>query len=206
MTAEGQSQNRDERREFFRIDDSIKISFRLLGPESMQPPDQSLQSGGEDSLTIITRLQAISRQMSASLRRIEQRDADVADYLRALDEKITLLAQSFLADESSLTEQPSRSVNLGAGGLAMDSAEPLAMGSRIQIRLLLLPSYIGVVAFGEVVGVEQTTEDPDLPYRLHINFTHIPEHGRDALIRHILRRQADRLRRQRGRVEGDRAE
>jgi hypothetical protein len=127
----------------------------------------------------------------------------VADYLKALDEKITLLAQNFLADEAGLTGQAARSVNLSAGGLALDSRDPLQVGDQVEIKLLLLPSYTGVVALGEVIRISQSTEYPDLPYRLHINFTHIRDSDRDALIGHILRRQGEMLRRERELREQD---
>ncbi len=139
----------------------------------------------------------IGRHLAGSLRRIEQRDPDVADYLKALDEKITLLAQSFLADEVGVTGQPVRPVNLSAGGLALDSGEPLEVASQVELKLLLLPSYTGVVALGEVIRVSEVTENPEYPYRLHINFTHIRDSERDALIGHILRRQGEMLRRKR---------
>jgi hypothetical protein len=202
MTTEQRSETQSERRAYFRIDDTIKISFRIIEPTDSDPEHAEFEPG-EDGFTIMTRLQAIDRQISAALRRIEQRNPDVADYLKALDEKINLIAQSFLVEESTLTEQPSRAVNLSAGGLALDNPVSLEVGTKVQLKLMLLPSYTGVVAIGKVVGVEQSAEDPDYPYRLHINFVHIPENGRDALIRHILRRQGAMLRQQREQQDQD---
>jgi hypothetical protein len=197
MSREPQPKIQDERREFFRIDDSILVSWRLIGAPQPSNGNAGLEQLPEESFTIITRLQAVSRHLSGSLRRIEQRDPDVADYLKTLDEKITLLAQSFLADEVGITGQAARSVNMSAGGLALDSREPLQVGDQVEIKLLLLPSYTGVVALGEVMRVSRATEDADYPHRLHINFTHIRDSERDALIGHILRRQGEMLRRDR---------
>ncbi|MCU7842962.1 MAG: PilZ domain-containing protein [Candidatus Thiodiazotropha sp. (ex Monitilora ramsayi)] len=186
----------DERREFFRIDDSVQVSYHTI-PASELPAsiDDRLQN---DRFSVMTRMQVISQHLSASLHRIEQRDPDVADYLKALDEKINLLGQSFLAEESDLLGQPSRSVNLSAGGLAMDIAEPLAIGDHIEIKLLLLPSYTGVLAYGEVVGLEASQEaDSDYPHHVRINFTLIRDTDQEALIRHIMRRQGEMLRQRR---------
>lgn len=197
MTTDARSASLDERREFFRIDDSILVSWRLIGAPAQSHGDAELEQVAEGSFTIITRLQTISRHLSGSLRRIEQRDPDVADYLKALDEKLTLIAQSFLADEVGIPGRSARPVNLSAGGLALDSGEPLEVGSQVELKLLLLPSYTGVVALGEVIRVSEETENPEYPYRLHINFTHIRDSERDALIGHILRRQGEMLRRKR---------
>ncbi|MGD8932828.1 MAG: PilZ domain-containing protein [Chromatiales bacterium] len=197
MSLETESNSRDERREFFRIDDSILVNWRLIGAPELSDGNTGLENMPEQSFTIITRLQAVSRHLAGSLHRIEQRDPDVADYLKALDEKITLLAQNFMEEEVGITAQVARSVNLSAGGLALDSSQRLQVGDQVEIKLLLLPSYTGVVALGEVIRITEGTETSDHPYRLHINFTHIQESDRDALIGHILRRQGEMLRRER---------
>jgi hypothetical protein len=187
-------ENRDERREFFRIDDSIQVRCRVIDKD--QVPDsieQQLQAG--DRFTVMTRLQEISQHLSASLHRIEQRDLDIADYLKALDEKINLLGRSFLTEERELLEQPAQAVNLSAGGLAMDSDKRIEPGSTVELKMLLLPSYAGVLAYGEVVHLEEAhAVNPDFPYHVRINFSLIRPSDRDALIRHITRRQSEMLR------------
>jgi hypothetical protein len=186
----------DERREFFRIDDSIRVNYAVIDLESV--PGDIEERVRNDRFSVMTRLQEISQHLSASLHRIEQREPDVADYLKALDEKINLLGQSFLAEEKDLLGQPSRRVNLSAGGLAMDVADELAVGDRVEIKLLLLPSYTGVLAYGEVVGIEAAQQPEEgYPYHARINFTHIRGSDQDALIRHIMRRQGEMLRQRR---------
>jgi hypothetical protein len=196
MSREEQGNIADERREFFRIDDSIQVSFQQIAPESVPTDiDERMQN---DRFSVMTRMQAISQHLSAALHRIEQRDPDVADYLKALDEKINLLGQSFLAEEQELMGEPTRSVNLSAGGLAMDVTEEMSIGDRVEIKLLLLPSYTGVLAYGEVVGVEPNTQPQEpYPHHVRINFTLIRPSDQDALIRHILRRQGEMLRERR---------
>lgn len=194
MATEEQAEARGDRREFFRIDDSIQVSYRAIDADELHPLLETLERGGNGNFTIMTRMQAISQHLAASLHRIEQCDPDVADYLKALDEKITLLGQSLLAQES---EMITRQVNLSAGGLALDSVETLEVGRQVEIKLLMLPSCTGVLAYGEVVGVTESAENSEYAYRLRINFTHIRDLDRDALIRHILRRQGQMLRNER---------
>jgi c-di-GMP-binding flagellar brake protein YcgR len=200
MSSDQQDMITNERREYFRIDDSIQVSYSLVDVASIPADiDSRLQN---DRFSVTTRLQAISQHLSAALHRIEQRDPDVADYLKALDEKINLLGQSFLAEEKDLLGQPPRSVNLSAGGLAMDVAEAMTIGDRVEVKLFLLPSYTGVLAYGEVVGVDHNPdEQADYPYRVRINFTLIRGSDQDALIRHIMRRQGEMLRQRREQFE-----
>ncbi|MGD8908130.1 MAG: PilZ domain-containing protein [Chromatiales bacterium] len=196
MSRDKQGKTADERREFFRIDDSIRISYSVIEADTV-PVDIEKQVQN-DRFSVMTRLQAISQHLSPAFHRIEQRDPDVADYLKALDEKINLLGQSFLVEDKALLGEPSRSVNLSAGGLAMDVADPLAVGDRVEIKLLLLPSYIGVLAYGEVVSFEASPHpEAGYPYHVRINFTLIRSVDQDALIRHIMRRQGEMLRQRR---------
>ncbi|MES9970336.1 MAG: PilZ domain-containing protein [Candidatus Thiodiazotropha sp.] len=201
MTNDEKGLSQDERREFFRIDDSIQVSYRAITRNELpQSIDEKLQ--GTDRFTVMTRLQNISQHLSAPLHRIELRDPDTADYLKALDEKINLLGQSFLAQENDLLSRPSRPVNLSAGGLAMDLTEKLELGGLVEIKLLLLPSYTGVVAYGEVVGIDEvTSEDDTYPYHTRITFTLIRNSDQDALIRHITRRQGEMLRQRREKLD-----
>jgi hypothetical protein len=192
--SENNKENRDERREFYRIDDSIQVSCRVIKDHELPTSiDQQLQAG--DRFTVMTRLQEISQHLSASLHRIEQRDLDIADYLKALDEKVNLLGRSFLTEERELLEKPSQVVNLSAGGLAMDVTQRIEVGSLVELKMLLLPSYTGVLAYGEVVATEAAhQEDPQYPYHIRVNFTLIRGTDQDALIRHITRRQSEMLR------------
>jgi hypothetical protein len=201
MTNDEKGSLHDERREFFRIDDSIQVSYLVISRDEM-PESIDERLSGSDRFTVMTRLQTISQHLSAPMHRIEQRDPDVAEYLKALDEKINLLGQSFLAEEKELLDRPSRAVNLSAGGLAMDVHEKRALGELVEIKLLLLPSYTGILAYGEVVGVDQIAEgDGDYPYHIRINFILIRSSDQDALIRHITRRQGEMLRKRRERLD-----
>jgi hypothetical protein len=114
MSIDDQENIQDERREFFRIDDSIRVSYRVISAAEIPTSiDEQLRAG--ERFTVMTRLQEISQHLSASMHRIEQRDADIADYLKALDEKINLLGRSFLTEARELLDQPSQQVNLSAG-------------------------------------------------------------------------------------------
>ncbi|MBW9256291.1 MAG: PilZ domain-containing protein [Candidatus Thiodiazotropha sp. (ex. Lucinisca nassula)] len=197
MSIDDQEKIQDERREFFRIDDSIRVSYRVIAAADIPASiDEQLRAG--ERFTVMTRLQEISQHLSASMHRIEQRDTDIADYLKALDEKINLLGRSFLTEARELLDRPSQQVNLSAGGLAMDITEEVQVGSKVEVKMLLLPSFSGLLAYGEVVGSEPSDgEDEGYPYHVRINFTKIRGSDQDALIRHITRRQGEMLRQRR---------
>ncbi len=146
MSIERQGGRPSERRRFFRIDDSVQMSYRVVQQGELQGQMRELGQHVDSSFTVMTRMQAIDRHLSAALHRIELRDPDVADYLRALDEKIELLGQSFLAEEHGVAgtagqaDQPECQE-----GSPVGTSESMEIGALLEVKLLLLPSFTGII-------------------------------------------------------------
>jgi len=183
-----------ERREYFRVDDSVSLSFQVVPESSLQDRLEHLDKGLDDEFTVMANLAVISQEMAGTLRKIEGESPETARYLKALDNKIDLMGRAFVAWSSDLSDQPVDTVNLSASGIAFQTPEPIAVGADIELKLLL-PSFTGLLIYGEVVACEKV--DAPAPYRVRVNFTHLREKDRDLLIRHILKRQSEMLRRRR---------
>ncbi len=198
MSCEAQAPtNEEERRRFFRIDDLVHLSYRVVAAEDLPDTLEQLEHNVADSFSVVPNLIALSQQMAPCLHKIEQNDPDVANYLRSIDQKIEMLGRAISAKDSGITDQPARPVNLSAGGLAVRSAEAVAEGVMLEIKMLLLPSFTGILTYGSVVACEPMDGDEDYGYCLRVDFSHMRDVDRDALIRHLLRRQADLLRKRR---------
>ncbi len=194
----------DERRRFFRIDDSVHLTLRKVPGDELETRVESLGRNMNSSFSLMTGLSAIGQQVAASLRRIELKDPDVADYLKAIDRKLELIGRAFLAEEVDIADQPARAVNLRGGGMAVHSRDIMEEGTVLEIKLLLLPSYTGIITYGTLVGCRPLPEDeadPDYPYLLRIDFSFMRDADRDALIRHVLLKQAEWLRERREKRE-----
>jgi len=129
---------------------------------------------------------------------------DIADYLKALDKKLELISKAFLTEEVDMMDKPARAVNLSAGGMAVYGRESMQPGKVLEIKMLLLPSLTGILTFGTLVDclrMEGAELDPEYPYRLRIDFSFMRDTDRDALIRHVLLKQAEWLRHQREKRE-----
>lgn len=191
-----QSPNATERREFFRIDDTVRLNYRVLTPEQLAEGIEQLDGDIEDGLTVMSSLAAVTAQMAASMRRIESRDPAVATYLKALDRKIEILGRALLSQESDLLSEEAQPVNLSAGGLSIRSHTPMDPGQALELHMLLFPSFTGLLCFGKVVGcLEADPADNDgYPFQLRVEFVHLREQDREILIRHVLRRQSEELR------------
>lgn len=185
-----------DRRQFFRIDDTVRMQIQPLSPQAMKAGIANLEQGFDGNFTVMSSLASVTSQMAASMRRIESRDPDVAAYLKALDQKIEILGRAFLAQESELVAVEDRPVNLSAGGMSVRVDDPMEPGQGLEIRMLLYPSFTGLLSFGEVVECTPMTpaDNEGRAYQLRVEFVHMREQDREVLIRHVLRRQSALLR------------
>ena len=70
-----------------------------------------------------------------------------------------------------------------ASGMALQSREPCAAGTVLEIKMLLLPSYSGIRTLGKVVECDRAGHgEPadEYPFRLRIDFSFMRDLDRDA--------------------------
>lgn len=187
-----------ERRQYYRIDDSAIFSYRVLGHESDQGQvldAEDLESNKKVSAAfeMIEVFAQMNQQMAVTLGRISENSADVAGYLKSLDNKIEMLAQMCLFKDDQSGLEPRREINLGAGGLAFGSDEKLKQGTLIAMDLILTTDLLCLHLSGRVIQVSDQKEG-DYPYRVSVGFTDIKESEIDQIIKHIMRLQSEQLR------------
>jgi hypothetical protein len=198
MADDQQSNRSRERRDYFRIDDTVALSFQAVPQGSLPKRLERQEKGLESEFTIMGNLTVISQEMSGVLRKIEGESPDIARYLKSLDQKIDLLGKAFLTWTSEMADQPASAVNLSASGMAFDTPEPTAIGTLLELKILL-PFFTGLILYAEVVACEklQTGESGAPVYQTRVTFQHLRDRDRDVLIRHVLQRQSEHLRKQR---------
>ena len=188
-----------DRRNYFRIDDTVRLSVRRVPPEELESRFDQLDHDLVGNFTVMSSLAAITAQMTMGLRRIENRDPDLAAYLRAIDQKIEVIGRAFITQEPEFHAEHAVPANLSAGGMCVGVDEAFEPGATLEIRMLLFPSFTGLMIYGTVIDSEPSREDDEsqrFNYLTRIEFTHIRESDRELLIRHLLRRQSLQLRAQ----------
>ena len=185
-----------DRRTYFRIDDNVRLSVRRVPPGELEARLDRLEHDLAGNFTVMSSLAAITSQMAMGLRRIENRDPDLAAYLRAIDQKIEVIGRAFIAEEPEMAAQQAAPANLSAGGICAGVEELYEKGEPVEVRMLLFPSFTGLMIYGTVVecGPAAEGEGGRFRYLARIEFTHIREQDRELLIRHLLRRQSAQLR------------
>ncbi len=187
-----------ERRNYFRIDDTVRLSLRQVSAEELETKLERLDHDLAGNFTVMSSLAAITAQMTVGLHRIENRDPDLAAYLRAIDQKIEVIGRAFIAQEPELAAEKALPVNLSAGGMCVGVNEDYPPGTLLEIRMLLFPSFTGLMIYGSVIEgggpSGEVEQEGRFQHLVRIEFTHIREQDRELLIRHLLRRQSAQLR------------
>jgi len=188
-----------DRRQYFRIEDDAHVVVHEVPEEEYAQMLEAGEPPGSEECGLVAELNHLSSQAGILMSKLRKSDPDVAHYLGLLDRKIDLVARMC---ESGRQEglKPNARINLSANGVGLRRAEPIAEGTKVEVRLVFFPSYLCVHAYGEVAHCREA-EDADAghPYEVGVELTVMREMEREALIKHTLERQSALLRQQRGR-------
>ncbi|MGM0595164.1 MAG: PilZ domain-containing protein [Pseudomonadota bacterium] len=180
-----------DRRQNFRIDESIHLDYRPLR-EGEAPPRLSQKSA--DVCRGLMQLRELTLQGGYALASIRKHHSDIAQYLSTLERKIELLSQITGAIALGDDITPNTAVNIGAGGMAFTTAEPFTDGQRLALNMVLFPSYLCLQLTAKVVYSRPQTQGG---FTTGLEFEPLPESENDALIRHLLEKQSAQLREER---------
>jgi len=197
MTDEPKVSIEDERRRFFRIEDLVHLTFRVVDDKELAYKADLLEKGLVEQFMINSSLAAVTADMAATLRKIEVNDPDVAHYLKSLDQKIDMIGRVFMVDEVNAPDNKASAVNLSASGIAFHHEKQIEEGTNLEIKMMLMPSNAGILTYGKVISNEAVEGVDGSDYQVRVDFTHLREEDRDLLIRHVIRKQGDMLRERR---------
>lgn len=172
------------RRQYFRIQDEVAVEIAPINPEHQHARNLELSP----SFGLISEFQLLDLESKHLLRTLADKDKVLSQYLKVLNQKVDALSR-IIALQNMVVEPASiQRVNLSEGGLAMLHPHPMKRGDRLALKLILLPSYSGLVLKGRVLSCEK--ENPDT-YRIHIEFTDISDAHQQLIARHIMRKQKE---------------
>jgi hypothetical protein len=89
-------------------------------------------------------------------------------------------------------------VTLSGGGICFGVDREYPQNALLELRIVLLPSMVGILSVGKVVSCQQAF--PALsasPWNMAVEYRDIREADRDLLVKHVMNRQTEELRRQR---------
>ncbi|MFK7886281.1 MAG: PilZ domain-containing protein [Gammaproteobacteria bacterium] len=199
------SNNYDERRRHFRVQDQLLVDYEVVTDAEVRGASNNMALIDPAELSATTSLRRIETELQAALGALSNRHGEIIRCLDLLNSKVNTLANLMPATGKQDRDLLSRDVcdcSLSSSGVAFTSRESLPLDARLRLRLVILPDYFHVTAFGEVVRVTPI-ENPEngFTHVIGVNFLHILDRYREALARRSLQREIEDRRDQRQREE-----
>jgi c-di-GMP-binding flagellar brake protein YcgR len=187
----------NERREHFRINDTLYIQYNAIDQTTAEQLGQQLTNVEHgDANQHQVQLRSLQTAFTLVTDQINHYDREVARALRILNEKINLLDQIINQPDPELpTANQKKEVNLSGGGLGLLCEQQYQERSPLSVQIELRSSGVTIQAVARVISCTRVEpENSQTPYYLRLAFTQMNEQDRDLLIKHILFRQAEELR------------
>lgn len=174
-------------RTYFRIEDQVAID---IVPVEMPATnngilDFPLQVSPDFSL--LNQLQSIENENSALLHIITEKDRSIGAYLKGINEKINLLATTIIQSNNQTSNMHRKTITLSEGGISLTYDKQLTPKTFIAIKMLLFPSNIGLLLYGQVVSCNKHSNEE---YLLSISFEQLTKTNRQIIAKHVLQHQA----------------
>jgi c-di-GMP-binding flagellar brake protein YcgR len=183
-----------ERRQNFRIEDTIYLEYQHVGEGDNT--EQEVSSLPLDDVCLgMRQIRELELQASHALANIRKHHSDIAHYLTILDRKIDTLSRMVGSIGMGADVKPTTRVNIGSGGMAFDTREPLEKGEQLLLKVVLFPSHQCLQMIARVAYSHGGNGDGN--YLTGLTFEEMPEQQQDALIQHLLEVQSAQLRRER---------
>ncbi|AYC33426.1 PilZ domain-containing protein [Pseudomonas cavernae] len=178
------TQDEDERREYYRIDDTIALEFTLL--DGAEATASEALHDSSPLFNLLSELHLLDYESQHLLRHISERDRTLANYLKVINKRTDLLGQA-LAQNLLREIGPLRQVSMSEGGLGFDHPQPIALGSHLAMKMVLMPQALGLLVRAVVIHCQPQDNGS---YDIGTEFEAMSDAQRQLLARHILQKQA----------------
>lgn len=188
----------EERRRYFRIDDSMGVSYRCIGNEEAKVfTKQSLEHGGafDFAANFDNRIQTLLDTCKIQV-------PVAAELIDLMNKKLNFVIAQMDVDSELMHKiaYSLKQVNVSACGMAFANEEVLKKGQLLQLDIMLHPSELHVSALAEVVDcipldVDEVQDDKICFVR--VDFTEVNGNDQELLIQHIVKRQSEILKQKR---------
>ncbi len=181
-----------EKRESIRIKDRVLMGFKEISEQTYEEKLNEYMEGLRDPW-VESCHPTVQKGIKKHLKRLKEKDSDLAAILEVLDQKLTLLLNLVnTCDSSNQQDRCTRvyKVDLSAKGIGFMSKKEMTPGTILELYIGLLPEHYFFNCFGKVVRRAQQNDK----FFTAVQFIWITEDDQEKLIEHIFSRQVLQLR------------
>lgn len=183
-----QSQMHDEiqeKRSFFRVDQELVLDYKVVDAYTAENETAEEQFDDPMPMHLFSKMNQLDRQAHQLFQVITKDNKNVADYLKIINKKISLLSQEIIASYSP-TKMATTKVNISEAGMGFIAEKPIYKGSHIALRMVFLPDYSGLSCFSEVVRCESMKGEL---HHIAVKFQALNESDQQILSKQIMQVQ-----------------
>ncbi|WP_075187634.1 PilZ domain-containing protein [Teredinibacter haidensis] len=184
----------DERRRYFRIDETVGIGYEVLQHshhDPLQEEDASDEGGRMASLLDVTEEQDATIELLLS--EVEDENPKVAELIGLFNQKLERIVNHLLMDSHTISRiaHKVKEANISACGIGFVNNEEIEEGSSLRMHITLSPGNLRIETNGRVVGCSPNGDGESYYWRL--DFFGMSKKDQEALIQHIVRTQGSQL-------------
>ena len=190
----------DDRRQYFRIDDRLSLSYRVVQTGDAEDEINKARRGYAELAELRNALFVIDARMDDICNEIKRDFPLIAELTTLINKKIALHERLIGIDEP-YDDNPmgaARDVNLSANGVAFEAEIPMVEGSHLKIEMVMYPENYYIPLYGRVISCRKSNEEKTAGYKIAVEFEAISEKDRERVMHHILSKQAEDIKKQRG--------
>lgn len=176
----------DDRRRYFRIQETLGLSWQLLDGGGSEG---SNASPAADLLSMVSEQ---DRRIEKLLIELAEENPKVSELVSLFNQKLERVVNQIVLDNSLVNRIANKvkEANISACGIAFVHEEKLPPGSNLRLELTLLPEQKHLTADGRLVGCDPSN---DGLYYWRIDFLAISKSDQEELIQHIVKSQSQQL-------------
>lgn len=178
-----------ERRSYYRINDTVGLTYRLLNDNDPHPDSLSENLG----VSLTNLLAEIDHEFNQATNTLWHEHPVTAKALGLLNKKLSIIAaHSLQGEEQNFESYDNMMVNISGCGMSFDCSEQLNAGDKLLLSIALKPSHTVLHLEGIVVSCEKQLTNTDKPYTIRVNFEG-NETAQEQLIQHIVQKQCAQI-------------
>ncbi len=183
------SNENNEKRRFFRIDDTISLSYRSIDEATAKAGLNAMPPAMISEYSLGATLDSLSQESLHLIQHLEKKNDPLLELYKVLDAKINVIAQTVMLGRSHSASR-CQNVNLSASGVAFQHEDALDAGRYLAIEMYLPSTLAVILVYGKVIKCEPL---PSAQYLISVDFTDIRPEDQELLIKHIVRKQWQQL-------------
>jgi hypothetical protein len=180
----------DERRRYFRIEDSIGVRYERLRDEEVEERQAAIDRGDFEGNN---QLQKAERQLQLLIDKLRVQNPEFAEAVHLLNTKFNSI-KSDLPSQRELRLTVKRA-SISACGVSFEMGEQFRAGDKIYLDITLLPTDLHVHTLAKVVKC-MASENPN-KWILSVDFFGLSRENEELMVQHIVKRQGRLLGEQR---------